>query len=86
MKRFRTPKLKNGELRVYWGKLPHDSPDAAATSRATIRLNVRACSPSILGALSGPRLLQARCWKPSNASARRGVKDVKMGIRRFPAR
>ena len=27
MKRYRTPKLKNGELRVYWGKLPHDSPD-----------------------------------------------------------
>ncbi len=26
-KRFRTPKLKDGELRVYWGKLPHDSPD-----------------------------------------------------------
>jgi len=27
MKRFRRPKLKDGELRVYWGKLPHDSPD-----------------------------------------------------------
>lgn len=27
MKRFRLPKLKDGELRVYWGKLPHDSPD-----------------------------------------------------------
>lgn len=27
MKRYRTPKLKDGELRVYWGKLPHDSPD-----------------------------------------------------------
>lgn len=27
MKRFRKPKLKDGELRVYWGKLPHDSPD-----------------------------------------------------------
>ena len=26
-KRFRTPKLKDGELRIYWGKLPHDSPD-----------------------------------------------------------
>jgi len=25
--RYRTPKLKDGELRVYWGKLPHDSPD-----------------------------------------------------------
>lgn len=27
MKRFRRPVLKDGELRVYWGKLPHDSPD-----------------------------------------------------------
>jgi len=27
MKRLRKPKLKDGELRVYWGKLPHDSPD-----------------------------------------------------------
>ncbi|WP_374349202.1 hypothetical protein [Chitinimonas sp.] len=27
MKRFRRPKLKDGELRVYWGKLPHDCPD-----------------------------------------------------------
>lgn len=27
MKRFRTPKLKNGEMRVYWGKLPRDEPD-----------------------------------------------------------
>jgi len=27
VKRFRRPKLKDGELRVYWGKLPHDAPD-----------------------------------------------------------
>ncbi len=27
MKRLRKPKLKDGELRVYWGKLPYDSPD-----------------------------------------------------------
>lgn len=27
MKRLRKPKLHNGELRVYWGKLPHDNPD-----------------------------------------------------------
>lgn len=27
MKRYRTPKLKDGELRVYWGKLPHENPD-----------------------------------------------------------
>lgn len=27
MKRWRTPKAKNGELRVVWGKLPHDNPD-----------------------------------------------------------
>lgn len=27
MKRFRRPKLKSGELRMYWGKLPHDNPD-----------------------------------------------------------
>lgn len=26
-KRFRRPKLKDGELRMYWGKLPHDSPN-----------------------------------------------------------
>lgn len=26
-KRLRKPKLKDGELRVYWGKVPHDSPD-----------------------------------------------------------
>lgn len=26
-KRFRRPKLKDGELRVYWGKLQHDAPD-----------------------------------------------------------
>lgn len=26
-KRFRRPKLKDGELRVYYGKLPHDCPD-----------------------------------------------------------
>lgn len=24
MKRLRTPKLKDGELRVYWGREPHD--------------------------------------------------------------
>jgi len=27
MKRFRRQKLKNGELRIYYGKLPFDSPD-----------------------------------------------------------
>ena len=27
MKRFRRPKLKDGQLLVYWGKLPHDEPD-----------------------------------------------------------
>ena len=27
MKRFRKPKLKDGELRIYYGKLPHDNPD-----------------------------------------------------------
>lgn len=27
MKRYRRPKLKDGELRVCWGKLPHESPD-----------------------------------------------------------
>lgn len=27
MKRFRRPKLKVGELRVYWGKLPYEAPD-----------------------------------------------------------
>lgn len=27
MKRLRKPKLKNGELRMYWGREPHDSPD-----------------------------------------------------------
>ena len=27
MKRLRAPKLKDGELQVYWGKLPYDSPD-----------------------------------------------------------
>lgn len=27
MKRFRKPKLKDGQLLVYWGKLPHDEPD-----------------------------------------------------------
>jgi len=27
MKRFRKPKLKDGELRVYWGKVPHENPD-----------------------------------------------------------
>lgn len=27
MKRLRKPKLKDGELRVYWGRLPHDNPD-----------------------------------------------------------
>lgn len=26
-KRFRQPKLKDGELRMYWGKLPHENPD-----------------------------------------------------------
>lgn len=26
-KRFRKPVLKSGELRVYWGKEPHDNPD-----------------------------------------------------------
>lgn len=25
--RFRRPKLKDGELRIYWGKLPHENPD-----------------------------------------------------------
>ena len=27
MKRYRKPKLKDGELRMYYGKLKHDSPD-----------------------------------------------------------
>lgn len=27
MKRYRRPKLKEGELRVFWGKLPDDEPD-----------------------------------------------------------
>ena len=27
MKRFRKPKLKDGELRMYWGKLQNDTPD-----------------------------------------------------------
>ena len=27
MKRLRKPKLKDGELRMYWGRLPHDNPD-----------------------------------------------------------
>jgi hypothetical protein len=26
-KRFRTPKIKEGELKIYWGKLRYDSPD-----------------------------------------------------------
>lgn len=25
--RFRKPKIKDGELKVYWGKLPHENPD-----------------------------------------------------------
>lgn len=27
MKRLRRPKLKDGELRMYWGREPHDAPD-----------------------------------------------------------
>lgn len=27
MKRYRTPKAKPGELKVQWGKLPHNNPD-----------------------------------------------------------
>lgn len=27
MKRIRNPKAKPGELLMFWGKLPHDSPD-----------------------------------------------------------
>jgi len=27
MKRLRHPKLKDGELRIYWGRVEHDSPD-----------------------------------------------------------
>jgi len=27
VKRLRKPKMKDGELRVYWGKLPHENPD-----------------------------------------------------------
>lgn len=27
MTRLRKPKLKDGELRMYWGREPHDSPD-----------------------------------------------------------
>lgn len=27
MKRFRRPKVKDGELKVYWGRLPHENPD-----------------------------------------------------------
>jgi hypothetical protein len=27
MKRLRKPKIKDGQLMVYWGKLPHDNPD-----------------------------------------------------------
>lgn len=27
VKRLRRPRLKDGELRVYWGREPHDTPD-----------------------------------------------------------
>lgn len=27
VKRLRKPKLKDGELAIYWGREPHDSPD-----------------------------------------------------------
>ncbi len=27
MKRLRRPILKDGELRIYWGRLPHENPD-----------------------------------------------------------
>jgi hypothetical protein len=27
MERLRRPKIKDGELKVYWGRLPHDNPD-----------------------------------------------------------
>lgn len=27
MKRFRAPKAKDGELKLKWGRLPHDEPD-----------------------------------------------------------
>ena len=26
-KRYRKPKLKDGELRIYYGKVPHENPD-----------------------------------------------------------
>ena len=27
MKRLRRPNIKDGELKVYWGRMPHDEPD-----------------------------------------------------------
>lgn len=51
MKRYRHPKLKDGELRVYWGRLPHESPDIIfawqgdSAMRADSRLlNIAFCS------------------------------------------
>lgn len=52
MKRFRKPKMKDGELRMYWGKLPHDNPDVVLSWQGdrsmkcdTALLHYVVCSP-----------------------------------------
>ena len=39
MKRFRSPKLKDGELRVHWGKLPGDTPDVIYSCQGDSSMN-----------------------------------------------
>lgn len=50
-KRLRKPKLKDGELRIYWGKLPHENPDVVlawqgdpSMRRDTALLHMAICS------------------------------------------
>ena len=70
MKRLRAPKLKEGELRIYWGRESHDrTPDVmlawqgdSAMKRDTNLLHYVMCSkkPKIsLGKLTGQQWSQA---------------------------
>ena len=51
MKRLRKPKMKDGQLLVYWGKVPHENPDVVLAwqgdrmmKRDTALLHYHLCS------------------------------------------
>ena len=39
-KRYRRPKVKDGEIKVQWGKTPHDSPDIVYYYEKIFKANI----------------------------------------------